>query len=355
MREKQNMNIYDISKAAGVSIASVSRVINGADNVSEKTREKVLKVIDQYGYTPNAYARGLGRGSMRTIGIMCSDSSDIYLANAIHYLETGLREHGYNSILCCTGYDLEDEKRSFELLKSRQVDAIIMAGSKYVELNPWDNQYIIEGAKEHPVMMVNGAIEGENIYSVICDDRGAMEESVKRLVDSGAKKLIYVYSSRSYSGIRKLEGFTAGAKETGLSEEDARIVQGKKDFHEIASLLRREFKKAPFDAVLCSSDTSGVGALKFALSEHLSVPEDLQIVSFNNSVLSTATNPELTSVDSRLEDLCTKTISLLMDILSPNPDDDQDTIRAIPKVPSKNVLEAKIVERGTTRFIRKRN
>lgn len=105
-----------------------------------------------------------------------------------------------------------------------------MAGSKYVELNPWDNQYIIEGAKEHPVMMVNGAIEGENIYSVICDDRGAMEESVKRLVDSGAKKLIYVYSSRSYSGIRKLEGFTAGAKETGLSEEDARIVQGKKIF-----------------------------------------------------------------------------------------------------------------------------
>lgn len=112
MREKQNMNIYDISKAAGVSIASVSRVINGADNVSEKTREKVLKVIDQYGYTPNAYARGLGRGSMRTIGIMCSDSSDIYLANAIHYLETGLREHGYNSILCCTGYDLEDKKEA---------------------------------------------------------------------------------------------------------------------------------------------------------------------------------------------------------------------------------------------------
>ena len=67
------MNIYDISKVAGVSIASVSRVINGAENVSEKTRKKVLDVIDQYGYTPNAYARGLGRGSMKTIGIMCSD------------------------------------------------------------------------------------------------------------------------------------------------------------------------------------------------------------------------------------------------------------------------------------------
>ena len=93
------MNIYDVSEHAGVSIATVSRVLNGNPNVSEKTREKVLKVMDELGYTPNVFARGLGLNTMRTIGIMCSDSSDPYLAGAIYYLERGLRAHGYDAIL----------------------------------------------------------------------------------------------------------------------------------------------------------------------------------------------------------------------------------------------------------------
>ena len=88
------MNIYDVSRRAGVSIATVSRVLNGNPNVSEKTRTKVHAVMEELGYTPNVFARGLGLGTMKTIGIMCSDSSDPYLANAIYYLERQLRIHG---------------------------------------------------------------------------------------------------------------------------------------------------------------------------------------------------------------------------------------------------------------------
>ena len=98
------MTIYDISEKAGVSIATVSRVLNGSNNVSEKTKKKVLDVINQYEYTPNAFARGLGLNTMKTIGIMCADSSDPYLAKAIYYIEQKLRANGYDSILCCTGY-----------------------------------------------------------------------------------------------------------------------------------------------------------------------------------------------------------------------------------------------------------
>ena len=76
------MTIYDISEKAGVSIATVSRVLNGSNNVSEKTKKKVLDVINQYEYTPNAFARGLGLNTMKTIGIMCADSSDPYLARS---------------------------------------------------------------------------------------------------------------------------------------------------------------------------------------------------------------------------------------------------------------------------------
>ena len=100
------MTIYDISEKAGVSIATVSRVLNGSNNVSEKTKQKVLRIMEEYGYTPNAFARGLGLNTMKTIGIMCADSSDLYLAKAIYYIERELRLNGYDCILSCTGYDL---------------------------------------------------------------------------------------------------------------------------------------------------------------------------------------------------------------------------------------------------------
>ena len=92
------MNIYDVSKKAGVSIATVSRVLNGNTNVSEKTKQRVLDVMDELGYTPNVFARGLGLNTMKTIGIMCTDSSDVYLANAVYYLEQELRIQGYTAL-----------------------------------------------------------------------------------------------------------------------------------------------------------------------------------------------------------------------------------------------------------------
>ena len=97
-KEKQH-TIYDISKKAGVSIATVSRVLNNSPKVSQKTKERVLEIINESGYEPNAYARGLGSGSMKTIGILCADVADIYLANAVSFLEKNLRQNGFNTIL----------------------------------------------------------------------------------------------------------------------------------------------------------------------------------------------------------------------------------------------------------------
>ena len=111
-----------ISNKAGVSIATVSRVLNGNAKVSSATRNKVLDAMKELDYTPNVFARGLGLNTMKTIGIMCIDSSDIYLANAVYYLEQELRKHGYDSILCCTGKDYTNKKKYLELLLSKRVD-----------------------------------------------------------------------------------------------------------------------------------------------------------------------------------------------------------------------------------------
>ena len=239
------MNIYDVSKHAGVSIATVSRVLNGNPNVSDKTRRKVLAVMDELGYTPNVFARGLGLNTMKTIGIMCSDSSDLYLANAIYYLERGLRSNGYDAILCCTGYDLEAKQQYFELLRSKRVDAIILAGSKFVEMRPRDNEYIIEAAAKLPIMLVNGYLEGNNIYSTTCDDRSAVYEVTRKLLESGRRRLLYLYTSYSFSGVNKMAGFKEAHREMGLEVPDERIHQCAKDISVARDLLLKLHEEGP--------------------------------------------------------------------------------------------------------------
>ena len=172
------MNIYDVSKKAGVSIATVSRVLNGNANVSDKTKNKVLVAMKELDYTPNIFARGLGLNTMKTIGIMCSDSSDTYLANAVYYLEQELRRHNYDSILCCTGQDSETKKKYLDLLISKRVDGIILAGSQFVLNQPGsDNRYILNAAKEVPIVLANGFLPGKNIYSVMCNDTAAVYDA----------------------------------------------------------------------------------------------------------------------------------------------------------------------------------
>lgn len=333
------MNIYDVSKKANVSIATVSRVLNGNPNVSAKTRTRVLDIMEQLGYTPNVFARGLGLNTMQTIGIMCSDSSDLYLANAIYYLEHNLRANGYDSILCCTGYELETKQKYFDLLCSKRVDAIILAGSKFIEMKHRDNAYIQDGAKKIPIMLVNGYLEGANIYSTVCDDQAATYQAAIKLIKSGRRKLLYLYTSVSYSGMNKLQGYKNALADENLDLGQPYIHQCAKDITAAKNLLL-SLKEGglEFDSVLTSSDVLAAGAVKFALETGLSIPEELSIVGYNNSILSRCTTPELTSIDTKIEALCTTTVNTLMGVFSGG------------NVPCRTTIAADLIKRETTDF-----
>lgn len=210
------MTIYDISEKAGVSIATVSRVLNGSSNVSEKTKKKVLDVINQYEYTPNAFARGLGLNTMKTIGIMCADSSDLYLAKAIYYIEQKLRSNGYDSILCCTGYELDAKVAAMNLLITKKVDGIVLVGSNFIYEKDADNHYIIEAAAQIPVMLLNAALDAPNVYSIVSDDFNSMYDATLQMLSTGVKDIVYFYNSTSYSGKKKLAGYRAAMEEKKL-------------------------------------------------------------------------------------------------------------------------------------------
>lgn len=333
------MNIYDVSMQAGVSIATVSRVLNGNPNVSEKTRTKVLEVMNELGYTPNVFARGLGLNTMKTIGIMCSDSSDPYLAHAIYYLERELRANGYDSILCCTGTSLENKKQYFELLLSKRVDAMILAGSKFIELNDQDNSYIINAAKELPIMLVNGFLDAPGIYSTVCDDHAATYDAASRLISSGKQNILYLYTSHSYSGFNKLSGYKDALTTHSIPVREELIHQCPKNLLAAKELIGSLADSGLiFDAVMTSDDSLAVGAVKYAHARELTIPDDLAIIGYNNSMISDCTDPEISSIDTKVEELCITTINSLMGVFGGSD------------VPGKTTIAADFIQKQTTNF-----
>ena len=199
------MNIYDIAKLAGVSIATVSRVVNDSPRVSEKTKLKVRAVMEENNYTPNVFARGLGLDSMKTIGIICPDVSDTYMARAVSFIERRLRGYGYDCILYCSGSHQDKKEQALELILKKRIDALVLVGSTYAGKSEEDDSvdYIRSAAEKIPVFLINGKVEGENIYCVYSTDEESTYEAVSRLIESGRKQILFLSDSHSYSANRK--------------------------------------------------------------------------------------------------------------------------------------------------------
>ncbi len=313
------MNIYDISRRSGVSIATVSRVLNNSPHVSKNTRKRVLAVIEGTGYVPNAFARGLGLNTMKTIGLLCPDASDSYQSQALTFLERSFRQQGYDCLLSCTGRNPQARQQGVELLISRHVDGIVLMGSSFIEDDPADNDYIREAAKSVPVVLLNGAFSCENVYSVRCDDQRAMAEAARFLLDSGRRRILCLYHSNNYSGRRKLAGYRDAHIQRGLPVDEELLQyfeRGKCSVHQIRdALLRLEKEGLSFDAVLASEDLLAIGALKYAKAANRRIPADLSVIGYNNSSLCVCAEPELTSVDNKLLALCQHITATMIGVL----------------------------------------
>ena len=333
--------IYDISEKANVSIATVSRVLNGSEKVKGKTRQKVLDAIQECGYTPNAFARGLGLNSMNTIGLMCADSSDLYLAKAVSYIEQNLRANGYNSILCCTGYEMEPKKAALELLLSKRVDSIVMIGSSYVEESDKDNEYIRQAATQIPIMLLNADFDFPNVYCTLCDDFKSMMTATNFLLNNNLDHILYLYNANTYSSIRKLNGYQTAVLQYGKEpkpEYQAFYNGSKEDLDAISSFLDTFIQKnnLTINAILSSDDVLAQGAYKYLRKKNLKIPEDVAVIGYNNSILAHCNSPELTSVDNKLESLCNQLSKTLIQILLG------------VEMPQKTILSGELVYREST-------
>lgn len=334
------MNIYDIAELAGVSIATVSRVVNDSPRVSEKTKQKVRAVMNEHDYTPNVFARGLGLDSMKTIGIVCPDVSDAYMARAVSYLESRIHAYGYDCILYCSGHQREKKEQAIELILKKRIDALVLVGSTYAgsQISSNETEYIKEAAGRIPVFMVNGSVEGENIYCVYSDDYRATYDVTSELIESGRNRILFLSDSHSYSANKKLEGYEAALKAHGLPIRGELKLYTQNQIHFVRDILLTR-NDLVFDSVLATDDGLAVGAVKYANARRLEIPNEISIIGYNNSELSVCCEPELTTIDNNCEELCNIAIDYMMQVLK----DEKE-------IPHKKQVSCHLVKRCTTDF-----
>ena len=334
------MNIYDIANMAGVSIATVSRVVNGSPKVSEKTKAKVLKIIEEAGYTPNVFAQGLGLNTMHTIGILVPSISDLYMACAVSHLEERLHNIGYDCILSCSGYLAEQKDSHIQMLLSKRIDALILVGSTYAgsEDETHNTDYIKRASEEVPVFLINGIIEGKNIYCTASNDYQATFDATMRLLENGKRRILFMTDSRSYSANQKKKGFKDALRAMDVEADPQMEIFIKNDVEHVRNAFC-QFDELKYDAILTTDDAMAIGALKYLLQNGRRVPEDVSIIGYNNSSLCLCTTPELTSIDNKVEKVAAETIDRL-----------ESYLRGDKLVARKSIVACKLVERGTTSF-----
>lgn len=339
--EAELRNIYDIAQLAGVSIATVSRVVNDSPKVSEKTKEKVRAVMEEYNYTPNVFARGLGLNSMKTVGIICPDVADLYMANAVAHLEKSLRCYGYDCILYCSGYAYEDKVNAVNLILQKRIDALILVGSNYAgDGGDAATEYIRDAADAVPVFLINGYVQAQGICCIMSDDYRAVYDAATKLLESGRKRILFLHDSVSQSALEKMRGYEDALRDNGFPVREELKIFVKNTILEARERLwqRSERDGLEFDSVIATEDGLAVGAIKYIRMKGLRIPEDISVIGYNDSELAVCCEPELTSIDSQSKELCESAVEYMMAHLN------GQTMR------HKKTVPCRLVKRRTTDF-----
>lgn len=311
------MNIYDIAKEAGVSIATVSRVLNNKGTVSEATRAKVEEILARSGYTPSAIARGMVSKSMRTVAVLTVDIRVPHYAQQAYTIEQAFSQRGYEVILCNTGGGKEATVHYLRAVTEKQVDGIILVGSVF---NTLGREPEVEALlRQAPVVLSNGRLDIPNASSVLLDDAGGAALAVDHVVALGKRNLWYMLDLNTASALAKRDGFLKACEKYGdqirgrVLETEFSIEGGKRAAKELLRSCRS------FDAIICGEDETAVGVVKGLLGAGMRIPRDVAVTGYNNSVFAAMCEPRLTSVDNRPEQVALMCVQLLERMMDGEP------------------------------------
>lgn len=306
--------MLDIAKAAGVSKATVSRIINKKDaNISEETRNKVLSIAKELNYIPNNIARSLTTKKSETIGIVVPDITNPFFSEMARAIEDSANTLGYNVIFCNSDNETEKEQKYIELLISRLADGVIfIAGG--------NSRESIEMLKHNgiPFVLVDRYIDGyRDCYGVYCDSKDGIKSGFEHLYSIGKRNIVFVTGPKELEiSIQRMEGYREAVIKHGnfddkyIFDGDFTIEGGIKVTEDI---LKSGIK---FDAIMYSSDVMAYGGMKVLLRNGFKIPEDVSIVGFDNIQISQFIEPELTTIAQPIYDMGKEACRLLIDVIN---------------------------------------
>lgn len=332
--EKQTITIYDVAREANVSMATVSRVVNGNPNVKPTTRKKVLDVIDRLDYRPNAVARGLASKKTTTVGVIIPDVTNLYFASLARGIDDIASMYKYNIILANSDQNDVKEIQVLNTLLAKQVDGIIYMGHKIT-----DDMRAEFSRSKTPVVLAGTVDPDEQVGSVNVDYRNAAEEVVAELIKSGNERIAFVSGPQTdpINGIYRLAGYKDALEKASMEYDESLIFESEYSFTSGEELFTK-LEEAGATAAFVGDDELAVGILNGAVDRGVKVPEEFEIVTTNNSKLTEMTRPKLSTITQPLYDIGAVAMRLLTKLMN-KEETDEKTI----------ILPYHVAHRGTTR------
>ncbi len=328
-----SITLKDVARVAGVSYATVSRALSGSPEIGPDTRDRILKLCAEMGYTPNSVARSMVMKRTNIIGLIVASIDNPFMSELTNHLEIYSRRCGYNLMVCNSSYDLNLEKEVFSLLLGRQVDGIIIVpvgNESYESLKVLTAQvptvFISENMQDLP----------ENYVAV--DNRQGTETATEYLFRLGHRRILYLgCRTHSVTHQLRLEGYLDACQRLGLTPSVVHSIYPRSS-QDAGYALASQYFDGPHDhtAMICASDTLAIGAMHAAIEHGISIPRDLSVIGFDNISYASLPQIDLTTIDQPKQLMATSAVDMLMERIK-HPD--------LPV--SRLIVPTQLIERGS--------
>ena len=342
MEFRENITIKDIAKESGVSITTVSRVLNEKPDVNDKTRARVLKIIEESNYKPNGMARSLVINQTYSIGLIIPDINNPYFPEVARGIEDKAQANSYSVVFSSTDNKLEREKEVIDLMLQKRVDGLIVSLSLA-------NQDILKRLEDKniPVVQLDRKIPDSVYPAVMIDNKSSAYKAVQFLIDEGYDKIAHVTGDlQTVPGQEREAGYRKAISDHELNLDEDWIIEG--DFSKGSGYQAMEklinSGNLP-EGIFVANDMMAFGVLEACRNKGINVPEDLALIGHDNISIANLVYPSLTTMAQPKYKLGEKAGQLLIDLIeikqkkgeleSEDFFDDQ-------------ILETKLVKRGST-------
>ena len=307
--------MLEVAKRAGVSKATVSRVLSGNGYVSQETKDRVFQAIDESGYRPNLLARNLATKRTQTLGLVVTNTlyHGVYFSELLFHAARMTEERGRQLILADGKHSAEEEREAIQYLLDMRCDAIII----YPRFLSVDEMDAIIQDHAQPVMVLNRRLRKNSSHCVWSDHIASCQAAVTQLIERGHRDIAFITGSLdSPTGIERLTGYKAALAQHQIPLRESLIVEGKwnpaSGAAGVATLLARN---ETFSALVASNDDMAIGAIKQLHDSGIATPGDVSVIGFDDVAIAPYIVPSLSSVRVPVTEMIKETISRLIFML----------------------------------------